>query len=138
MNTNTQPCSGNSKLLLEIHSPIQATQFIMNLLPDTNGNAGANYYRSMSQQALETVLNAIHLLNTPYTLQDINDTLLSQEKLFKLKENLSKSHPNSPESQALNNLVSRYTTAKGFEIEKLKETLGGLIGRIHSFIEKTA
>jgi len=138
MDTNTTQCSGNAKLLLEIHSPIQATQFIMGLMPDTHGNAGADYFRSASQQALETVLNAIHILNTPYTLQDINDTFLSQEKLFKLKENLSKSHPNSPESQALNNLVSRYTTAKGFEIEKLKETLGGLIGHIHSFIQKTA
>ncbi len=138
MDTNTAPCSGKAKFLLEIHSPVQVSKFVMSLMPDTKGNAGADYFRSASQQTLETLLNALHLLDKPYTLNDINSTLLSQEKILKLKKDLNEKHPTSPEVEAYNNLINRYTTAHGFDIEKFKLTLGGMIGRIHSFIQTTA
>lgn len=137
MNTNTAQCSGKAKFLLEIHSPIQASNFIIGLLPETNGNVGADFYRLASKQAVETLLNAFHILDKPYTLQDIYSILTSQEKILNLKKELNTKHPTSPEAEAYNGLINRYSTAHGLDIEKLQLKLGGLIGRIHSFIRTT-
>lgn len=137
MDTNTAPCSGKAKFLLEIHSPVQVSKFVMSLMPDTKGNAGADYFRSASQQTLETLLNALHLLDKPYTLQDIYSILTSQEKILNLRKELNANHSNSPETHAYNSLVNRYTTAHGFDIMELRLIIAGLIGRIHSLIQTT-
>lgn len=137
MDTNTAQCSGKAKFLLEIHSPIQASNFIIGLLPEIKENEGNDFYRSKSQQALEILLNALHLLDKPYTLQDIYSIFTSQEKILNLKKELNANHPNSPEAQAYNSFINRHTTAHGFDIMELKLIIGGLIGRIHSLIQTT-
>ena len=137
MNTNTAQCSGKAKFLLEIHSPIQASNFIIGLLPEPKENEGADFYRLASKQAVEILLNALHTLEKPYTLQDIYSILTSQEKILNLKKELNAKYPNSPEAQAYTSFINRHTTAHGFDIMELKLIVGGLIGRIHSLIRTT-
>jgi len=138
MTTNAIQCSGKAKFLLEIHSPEQATQFIMKLLPDTAGNAAAGYFRASTQQALNVIISAFHLLDTPYTSKDISDVLLYEEKLFELKERLEVYRAGTPEYQDFENLMKRYATAEGFNMEKFKVTLGGLAGRLKNWSQQTA
>lgn len=137
MNTNTEPCSGKAKLLLEIQSPIQASNFIVGLMPETKEIEEPDFYRSASKQTLETLINALHILDKPYTLQDIYSILTSQEKILNLRKELNANHSNSPETHAYNSLVNRYTTAHGFDIMELRLNIAGLIGRIHSLIQTT-
>lgn len=137
MTPNINECSGNAVFTLEIKSPSQICQFIMRLLPESNGNTGADFYRQSAQQALHVIVSAFHLLDKPYTSKELSEVLLHEEKLLKLKEKLKANHGDSTEHKDFENLLGRYTTTSGFNMEKFKETLGGLAGRLYSISQQT-
>ena len=129
----TDPDLSNSYNPIMFGDPQEVTSRIMSLLPDTAGNAGADFFRSSAQQALETIISAFQCLGKPYNFEDLASVFLYEQALMEVERRLHEDHHEADETTQFSALLSRYKTAKGFDMEKFKETLGGLAGRLHQF-----
>lgn len=128
-----EPESSNTYNPIMFGDPQEVSSRVMSLLPDTAGNAGADFFRSSAQQALETIISAFQCLGKPYNFEDLASVLLYEQALMEVERRMLEDHEEAYETVQFLALLSRYKTAKGFEMEKFKETLGGLAGRLHQF-----
>lgn len=104
---------------------------IMRLVSDTAVGVETDFFRLSAKQALEVFISAFQVIGKPYHLTDLESVLLDKEALLELKNILINNHQEAKETSAFLSLLSRYTTDNGFDMEKFKETLGGLAGRLH-------
>jgi hypothetical protein len=104
---------------------------VMSFINAMTDDSSANYFRFSAQQAIETIIPAFKCLGKPYHLKDLASVFLHEQALMELKRLLIENHKEAEETNQLLALLSRYTTDKGFDMEKFKETLGGLAGRLH-------
>lgn len=107
----------------------------MLLLPASDNNAGADFYRSAVNYALTIILGALKAANLRYTFDDISILLQSGPAM----ELLQRQTPhNTPERKNLDIFLERFKKFqkdRGFvlDTEKMKEVLGGMTGRIGIF-----
>lgn len=122
-----EPENSNTYNPIMFGDPQEVSSRVMLLLADT---ADADFFRSSAQQALETIISAFQCLG-PYNLEDLASVLLYEQALREVERRMLENHEEEQETKQFLALLSRYTTDNGFDMEKFKETLGGLASRIY-------
>lgn len=111
---------------------------LMNLMPDTGSNAGADHYRSSVHFALTTIIAAAKACKWQYTFTDLSILMQSSAALESL---LTRTPVGSEERINLEVFLDKYRKIERshdgvrapIDMAKLKDALGGLGNRIGIF-----
>lgn len=149
--------TGNEKLLTQIEHisvPLKKTkglpytyfskgnadeviELVMDLLPKTINNYGADYYKQMAYASVSVFVNAIDFVKQKYTLEDIIAAFTYQSFIDELLNALPK---DSKKRKDLEVLVLKYEIGVSgiVDFEKLRSDVGGLVGRMALCLKKEA
>ncbi len=110
---------------------------LLNLLPVTEGSAGADHYKQQANIAITNVINALKVANYRYHFGDLTVLLSSHRAMDNL---LRMSVQGSPELRTLEIYLDQYRAmGKGgvaeLDMKRIKETFGGIAGRIALFAQ---
>lgn len=122
----TDPENSNTYNPIMYGEPHEISSRIMNTVFNKAGNADSNFYRSSASEMLETIISAFHCLGQAYILDDLVSVVTDEQALMEVKRRLLENHEDSQVTKQFLAVLSRYTTTNGFDMEKLKLTLGGL------------
>jgi hypothetical protein len=108
---------------------------ILALMPSAQNNPGADYFRQAAKQGLTTLIGAVQKTGRAYNFMDLT-ILLQNQKALAWLENLVP--PNSHERKQLSIFLEQFKTvvkdgSVNIDLKKLKDTLGGVSGRLHTF-----
>ena len=108
---------------------------LLNLVPSTESDAGADHYRQSANQALTCFIGALKACRLRYNFTDLAILLQSGSAI----EQLLRMTPQGPERMALDVFLDKFrkVTPQGVQIDvnKMKDTLGGMAGRIALFAQ---
>lgn len=112
--------------------PDEVSARIIGLIPSTESNAGADHYKQSGNQGITTIVAALQAAKMAYNFIDLTILLMSPKALNYLEGLVP---PHMPEARALSIFLDQYRTGKDgvIDMKKLKETFGGLGGRLYSF-----
>ncbi|MDI9335468.1 MAG: type IV secretion system DNA-binding domain-containing protein [Gammaproteobacteria bacterium] len=107
---------------------------LMLLIPDTEQNAGADYYKQEAKQALTCILQALQAAKIAYHLMDLAILLSVPKALLDLEQQLAFCQPNGRELKELQFFMDKFsvTGSHRIDVKKLREVLGGISGRLFS------
>lgn len=118
---------------------------ILSLIPDASASPGADHFRQGALQAITTLVRGIKVTGKAYNFLDLSimmsnpKALMALQKLVLLKaRSVDKDDRDTQDSiDDILLFLNRFTTKtqKGvqFDVNKMKESLGGIAGRLHSF-----
>jgi len=121
--------------------PDEVAARILSLIPSSENNPGADYYRQAANQGIVTLVSAIQQADLAYNMIDLSILLINATALEELQRRVAHS-PRGANSKQLENLallLNQYkapdprTGKIGINISKLRETFGGVGGRLHMF-----
>jgi hypothetical protein len=108
---------------------------LLNLVPSSEADAGADHYRQSANQALTVFIGALKTCKLRYNFTDLSILLQSGAAI----EQLLRMTPQGPERMALDVFIDKFRkgTPQGVQIDvnKMKDTLGGMAGRIALFAQ---
>lgn len=109
---------------------------LMNLSPSAENNAGADHYRQSANNALTVLVGALQGANTRFHFGDLSILLQSPKAI----EYVQKMQMPADVRQNLDTFLDQYKKIgpKGgsqIDVDKLKNTLGGMSGRIGQFAQ---
>lgn len=107
---------------------------VLSLIPSSESNPGTDYYRQAANQGISTLVEAIQASRKAYNFMDLA-ILLQAQKALSMLENLT---PAGDARTALQLFLSQYKVANKdglvtIDLKRLKETFGGVGGRMHMF-----
>ena len=106
---------------------------LLNLVPSSETDPGADHYRQSANQALTVFVGALKACKLRYNFTDLSILLQSGPAI----EQLLRMTPQGPERMALDVFLDKFRkgTPQGVQIDvnKMKDTLGGMAGRIALF-----
>lgn len=108
---------------------------ILSLLPSTESNAGADYYRQASKQGITTLVGAIQASGYAYNFADLA-ILLQNDRALQYLQSLIPRHKHDWAQFAL--FLEQYKSPDRngtvrIDLKKLRDTFGGSGGRMHLF-----
>ena len=108
---------------------------LVNLVPSTETDAGADHYKQSANQALTVFVGALKACKLRYNFTDLSILLQSGQAI----EQLLRMTPQGPERMALDVFIDKFRkgTPQGVQIDvnKMKDALGGMAGRIALFAQ---
>ncbi|WP_297472981.1 TraM recognition domain-containing protein [Ferrovum sp.] len=115
--------------------PDEVADRIVALIPSTESDAGADHYKQSAKQGCTVLIAALQKTGLAYTFIDLVILLQSPHDLMNLEEMLP---VDSLERGNLAIFLDQYrvpdkTGQKTIDIKRLKETFGGIIGRLFTF-----
>ena len=115
--------------------PDEVADRIVSLIPSTESDAGADHYKQSAKQGCTVLIAALQKTGLAYTFIDLAVLLQSPHDLMNLEEMLP---VDSFERGNLSIFLDQYrvpdkTGQKTIDIKRLKETFGGIIGRLFTF-----
>lgn len=115
--------------------PDEVADRIVSLIPSTEADAGADHYKQSAKQGCTVLIAALQKTGLAYTFIDLVILLQSPQDLMNLEEMLP---IDSLERGNLAIFLDQYrvpdkTGQKTIDIKRLKETFGGIIGRLFTF-----
>lgn len=115
--------------------PDEVASRLMNLVPSSENNPGSDFYRQSANHALTVIIAALQRAKKLYHFGDLSILLQSPKAL----EALERMTPQSAERRSLSVFLDQFRTRNknGVEIntDRLKNTLGGMSGRIALFAQ---
>lgn len=114
---------------------------LLALLPVAENNPGADHYRQAANYALSVIISGLQAANMAYHFGDLAILLQSSRALDDLRIRATNTHPtNHSAVSALNVFLDQYRTfskdtGATVDVKRLKETLGGMAGRIATFAQ---
>lgn len=109
---------------------------LLNLLPSSENNIGADFYKQQANQALTVIVSALQKAKYRYHFGDLSIALQSARAIEALERLVPEG---SPEKRALQVFLDQFRrrTKEGtqLDVNKLKEVLGGMAGRIAMFAQ---
>lgn len=107
----------------------------LSLIPSAETNPGADFYRQEANQGIATLVTAIQACGLGYNFADMTVLLSNAEALTWLEQRVPYG---TPAQQQLSLFLHRFKVpVKGggeqIDVKKLKDTLGGIGGRMFSF-----
>jgi len=107
---------------------------VLSLIPSSEGNPGTDYYRQAANQGVTTLVDAIQSAKLAYNFMDLSILLQNQRALSMLENAV----PDSPQGKALKLFLDQYKQSNkdgivSIDMKRLKETFGGIGGRMHMF-----
>lgn len=121
--------------------PDEVAARILSLIPSTENNPGADHYRQEANQGVATLVAALQRAGLAYNMIDISILLMSSAALLELEAILAQSR-NGRDSEELKNyrlFIDKFrapdprTGVMSININKLKDTFGGIGGRLYMF-----
>jgi len=125
--------------------PDEVSSRVLSLIPSTENNPGADYYKQAANQGISTMIAAMQEANLAYNFIDLTILLMSRQAIEHL-ERVLLNNPKTAGSEASINLSIFMDQFKGLQnpketgykasqidIKKLKETFGGIGGRCYMF-----
>ena len=113
---------------------------ILQLIPSTETNPGADFYKQEAKQALTTLIRASQTCKLAYNMIDLTVLLMSGSALLELENKLSRLAPDSDELKEFSLFLDKFRLAVtpqnpsgGLDMKKLKDVFGGVGGRLYSF-----
>ena len=109
-------------------------QRLLSLLPGTDNDPGADFYKQSAARALTVIIAALQAAKKLFTLSDLSDLLTSAPALYKLEYLI---RGQGREAVDLADYLAEFSTKTKFQTKidpyKLKSMLGGMAGRIAQF-----
>lgn len=119
---------------------------ILSLIPTTENNPGADYYKQAANQGIATLVAALQRADLAYTFIDLT-ILLQSPKALEHLERILLSNPRTANSEEAMNLaifLDQYKGSPGggkdapkgpamVDVKKLKDIFGGIAGRMYMF-----
>lgn len=113
---------------------------ILQLIPSTESNAGADYFKQEAKQALTTLIRALQTARKAYNMIDLTVLLMNSNALLELERDLKNKEPNSPANSEFKLFLDKFRVPPnpqmpkgGIDMKKMKEVFGGIGGRLYSF-----
>ena len=120
--------------------PDEKADALLNLIPSTESNAGADHYKQEAKQSLTTLIAALQRSHLAYNMIDLTVLLMSAKALEELERILYLQAPNSEELKNYSLFLDKFRAsgndkvAQGtIQVDKLKQTFGGIGGRLYTF-----
>lgn len=122
--------------------PDEVASRILGLIPSTEGNAGADYYKQGANSAIRAIVAAYQFLGIPYTMADIALLLDSVPAMDKLYTKVLAKDPLADEAIELRLWLESFRRpfdpkaqagVGSLDMVKLKQLLAGIIGRLQQF-----
>jgi len=115
--------------------PDEVSSRILSLIPSSESNPGTDYYRQAANQGVTTLVGAIQKAGMGYNFMDLA-ILLQNQRALSMLENLVPA--NSNEGKTLKIFLDQYKNSNkdgivSIDLKRLKETFGGIGGRMHMF-----
>lgn len=107
---------------------------VLSLIPSSESNPGTDYYRQAANQGVTTLVDAIQHAKLAYNFMDLS-ILLQNQRALSMLENLV---PAGPQAKALKLFLDQFKQSNkdgvvSIDMKRLKETFGGIGGRLHMF-----
>lgn len=105
---------------------------ILNLIPSTDSDAGADHYKQSANHALTALIGAIKSIGKSYTISDLALLMQSGAAL----NNLESMMTDTPEAKALRIFLSQFKGNNkngSLDMRRMKDVLGGISGRLAVF-----
>ena len=113
---------------------------LLQLIPSTETNAGADFFKQEAKQALTTLIRALQTSKRAYNMIDLTVLLMSGAALLELEKKLQTAAPGSDELKEYSLFLDKFRVQPGpqnptggLDMKKLKEVFGGIGGRLYSF-----
>lgn len=120
--------------------PDEKADALLNLIPSTESNAGADHYKQEAKQSLTTLIAALQRAHLAYNMIDLTVLLMSAKALEELERRLYLQAPNSEELKNYSLFLDKFRAAGNdkvaqgtIQVDKLKQTFGGIGGRLYTF-----
>ncbi|BCU08318.1 hypothetical protein Atep_29950 (plasmid) [Allochromatium tepidum] len=130
------PSKSNTYNPILFGDPDEVSARIIGLIPSTESNAGADYYKQSGNQGITTLVAALQAAQLAYNFIDLTILLMSPKALNYLESQVvSQVSDRHPAARALKIFLDQYRMGKEgvIDMKKLKEVFGGLGGRLYSF-----
>jgi len=130
-----EPENSNTYNPILFGDPDEVASRCISLIPSTESNAGADYYRQEANQAVTTLINTIQACGLAYSFADISTLMNSAEALTWLESRV----PQGSDAQKQYSLfLHKFKTPQKdgrsvIDVKKLKDQLGGIAGRMFTF-----
>lgn len=114
---------------------------ILSLIPSAETSPGADHFRQSALQAVTTIVRAIQSTGLAFNFLDMN-ILLTNSKAMGHLQNIMCSEIDSEREAAIKDFklfidrfrsVNKQSGTSEIDVNKMKELLGGIAGRLHSF-----
>lgn len=133
INVDDPSCSNTYNPLLN-GDPDEIAARLLNLLPSSEDNPGADFYRQAVNHALVVIVGALQASKTRYTFNDISIMMQSPEALERV---LRRTPDGTDAKMQLEIFLDKYRKkekgAAVIDVNKMKDTLGGMAGRAAAF-----
>lgn len=114
---------------------------ILQLIPSTEANPGADFYKQEAKQALTTLIRALQTAKLAYNVIDLTVLLMNGNAMLELERKLAEAAPKSDELKEFTLFLDKFRMAPskenpsggGIDMKKLKDVFGGIGGRLYSF-----
>jgi hypothetical protein len=108
---------------------------LLNLLPSSENDPGSDYYRQSANHALTVIVGALKAAKLRYHFTDLTILLQSAPAM----EWMLRQVPDGPERMALSVFLDKYRRRERggatLDVNKMKDTLGGMAGRLALFAQ---
>lgn len=142
-----KPSESNTYNPVLFGDPDEVADRIMSLLPASENNPGADFYRQSAKQALTTLVGAMQKTGKPYNFLDMTLLLMDGKQMVNLINLLEREAAKTwgkkkkdieQAAQELNIFLNQYMIVskdgvKTLDMKRIKETFGGIGGRLHTF-----
>jgi intracellular multiplication protein IcmO len=122
--------------------PDEVAARILSMIPSTEGNAGSDHYKQSANEALVVIIGACQAAKVAYNFYDLAVLMNNAKAMGELESKLRAKAPNSNECRNLRLFLDRYKVpandsrnplAGQLDMKRMKETLGGIAGRMFTF-----
>ncbi len=130
-----QPEQSNTYNPILYGDPDEVADRMLSLLPSTENNPGADYYRQASKQGMTTLISAIQAAGYAYNFADLA-ILLQNDRTLEYLQSLIPRSKDEWTQFAL--FLEQYKSPDRngtirIDLKKLRDTFGGFGGRMHMF-----
>lgn len=120
--------------------PDEVADRMLALIPASEDNPGADYYRQSTKQGLTTLVAALQAAGLAYNFLDLSILIQNELALKDLERRMNKQIPHHPATRAFALFLEQYRGGMGkndskteLNMKKLKDVFGGIGSRLHSF-----
>lgn len=123
--------------------PDEVSARILSLIPSTESNAGADYYKQSANQGIATIVASLQALGLAYNMIDLCVLLMNPRALAELETKLQNKASTQKEKDAAKNLSYFLDMFRGsgnspqdkmqIDIKKMRDLFGGIGGKLFLF-----
>jgi intracellular multiplication protein IcmO len=133
------PENSNSYNPILFGDPDEKADALLQQIPSTESNPGADYYKQEAKVGLTILIRALQTCKLAYNMIDLTVLLSSSEALLDLERKLAQAAPGSEAQKEYALFLNKFkepnkeTGKPTLNLKKLADTFGGMAGRLYGF-----